>query len=80
MVKKLIRKLRTPGFWVTLAGAIALVISHAGFAELSGAVQKVAEGIAAVLLACGIIVSPAKAESETDDTSTQESDKTKETE
>ncbi len=63
MVKKLIRKLRTPGFWVTLAGAIALVISHAGFAELSGAVQKVAEGIAAVLLACGIIVSPAKAES-----------------
>ena len=63
MVKKLIRKLRTPGFWVTLAGAIALVISHAGFAELSGAVPKVAEGIAAVLLACGIIVSPAKAES-----------------
>lgn len=79
MVKKLIRKLRTPGFWVTLAGAIALVISHAGFAELSGAVQKVAEGIAAVLLACGIIVSPAK-EEKTEDITTQESDKTKETE
>lgn len=58
-MKKLAAKFRSKSFWVTLAGAAALILSRAGI-DMSALVEKIINAIGGVLLVFGIAVSPAE--------------------
>ena len=58
-MKKLAAKFRSKSFWVTLAGAAALILSRAGI-DMSALGEKIINAIGGVLLVFGIAVSPAK--------------------
>ncbi len=58
-MKKLAAKFRSKSFWVTLAGAAALILSRAGI-DMSALAEKIINAIGGVLLVFGIAVSPAE--------------------
>lgn len=77
-MKKLAAKFRSKSFWVTLAGAAALILSRAGI-DMSALVEKIINAIGGVLLVFGIAVSPAEnnEKEETDEKQDKGEEKTK---
>ena len=58
-MKKLMAKLRTKSFWVTLLGALTLILSRLGYSDAAGIASKIVDSVAGILLLLGIAVSPA---------------------
>ncbi len=74
-MKKFVAKLRSGSFWVTLAGAAALILSRAGI-DMSALAEKIMNAIGGVLLVFGIAVSPAEKENKEKKTEEEQEEKT----
>ena len=58
-MNKLRDKLRTKSFWVSVAGLLALLLSRCGVFHAEEVASAIVEGIGGLLLALGIVASPA---------------------
>lgn len=57
-MKKITSKLKTKSFWVTLIGALTLVLSHCGI-DISEVADIIISTVGGILLLFGLAISPA---------------------
>lgn len=62
-MKKLLAKLRCKSFWVTLSGALTLILSRLGVADASALANGIVQTVGSILLLCGVVTLPLPAPS-----------------
>lgn len=72
-------KLKTKSFWVTLLGALTLLISQLGWADTATAAEQITQAVGSILMLFGIVVSPVPTQTDDDDLPDADEDKNDDT-